>query len=219
MKLKRIFKISIINTIRMNFHYFGIKGIIHPYILASRNLKISKLAGQIDLNKRSKIGSIQIGFLEVGIFDFKYQRSIWQNSGKIRFEGTAILGQGTKICNSGNLTFGNNFTITANSSIICHKKIDIGENVLISWDSIIMDTDFHKIFNKNDPKTQLNQPAAITIGNNVWLGCRTAILKGSIVSDDSVIAAGSTISKAFYDKNIILGNTNSIIKKDIIWTK
>ena len=57
----------------------------------------------------------------------------------------------------GNFIFGNDFTTTAKCNIICEKKISFGDDVLISWDTLFMDNDFHKIFNK-DGDTVVNQP-------------------------------------------------------------
>ncbi len=50
MDLKKIKEISIVNTIRMNLFYFGIKSLIHPIILASKNVKINKLSGSVKVN-------------------------------------------------------------------------------------------------------------------------------------------------------------------------
>ena len=45
----------------------------------------------------------------------------------------------------GKLIFGDNSEITAESVIVFYKEIIFGENCLISWDNLIMDTDLHRI--------------------------------------------------------------------------
>ena len=44
---RKIFQIGILNTVRMNLYYFGWKGVLHAYIIASRSLKITELKGVI----------------------------------------------------------------------------------------------------------------------------------------------------------------------------
>ena len=46
---------------------------------------------------------------------------------------------------------------------------------------------------KNDMKKFIRKE--ITIGNNVWIGANTIILKGVKIGDNVVIAAGSIINK------------------------
>ena len=78
-----------------------------------------------------------------------------------------------------------------------------------------MDTDFHNIKN-NETSEIINFDKEITIGNNVWIGCRCLILKGVSIPNRSVIEAGSTISKTFYANNTIISN-NIILKTNVDW--
>ena len=48
------------------------------------------------------------------------------------------------------IVFGDNFCVTANSAIVCVSNINFGSNVLLSWDILILDTDFHKIYSIDD---------------------------------------------------------------------
>ena len=216
MKISRLSKIGIFNTIRLNYHYFGLDGIRHLYFLASRNLKILSCKGSVIANCPMSRGMIQIGFNDVTIFDKKYERSIWKNDGNIYLDGHVTIGHGGRISNSGNIYFGKNFILNANSTIACQNEIRFGADNLVSWDCLIMDTDFHKIM-PISRDTVLNAPKRISIGNHVWIGCRTTILKGSSVKDNSVIAAGSIITSDFDENNIIIGGVNRVLNKNITW--
>jgi len=63
-----------------------------------------------------------------------------------------------------------------------------------------MDTDFHCIESNDNPGKTINEDRAILIGDRVWIGCRTTILKGTEIAADSIIAAGSIIAGRL-DKN------------------
>ncbi len=71
-------------------------------------------------------------------------KGIGRINGIINFNGRRNIGHGSKISvgKDGILTFGQNFNITAESSIVCYNNISFGNNCLLSWDILIMDTDF-----------------------------------------------------------------------------
>lgn len=72
---------------------------------------------------------------------------------------------------TGILEIGEDFNITAETTIVAFTKIQFGNNCLLSWDVLIMDTDFHKI--KNEHGAILNNPEPNIIGDKVWIGCRS----------------------------------------------
>ena len=105
--------------------------------------------------------------------------------------------------------------MSGNSSIICQKDISFGNDCLLSWDILVMDSDFHKILNRQDET--VNAPSPIRIGNHVWIGCRSSILKGVQIANHTVIAAGAVITKTLPDAHSIYGGNNLKLKSDIDW--
>ncbi|MGZ4106010.1 MAG: DapH/DapD/GlmU-related protein, partial [Tumebacillaceae bacterium] len=79
------------------------------------------------------------------------------------------------------------------------------------WDVQLMDTDFHRI-SANAVNTK-----KITIGNNVWIGCRVMILKGVTIGDGAVIAAGSVITKDVPPYTVVGGNPARVLKENVNW--
>lgn len=154
-KVLRLLEISLINTIRMNWFYFGWKGVLGGYIIAAKNLKILRLDGSLNFTTCPYRGILQIGFSSNGIFDKKYERSMWGNTGSINIGGTVKLLQGARLLNSGVITFSGNYSM-GNSAIVCANEILFGEDVLVSWDDLIMDCDFHKIYNDKFEQKQVN---------------------------------------------------------------
>ena len=216
-KMKRLLKTSIIKTLLFNKAYFGWRGVLHCYALVSKNVKLAQLGGEIISNVPLHMGSIHIGFPNVGIVDHKYQRGIWNNSGRILLNGRISLGSGMRLSNSGEIEFGDRFNLNANSAIVCQKRIKFGDGVLISWDVLIMDTDFHKIYNDGDIQTQINPPKDIIIGDNVWIGCRCFIAKGCVIPKGCVVAAQSKLTGIAEKQSIIIGDRMQIIRRDITW--
>jgi acetyltransferase-like isoleucine patch superfamily enzyme len=160
---------------------------------------------------------IHIG-IEHSIVDRKYTRTIFEIKGKIEFQGNARIGCGSIIYvwETGYLTIGKEFRNSSKTTILCVKNIVFGNNCLLSWDILIMDTDFHNI--RNDNNQIINNANDIIIGNDVWICCRSLILKGAMIKDGSVIGANTTVSKKLENMNsIYVGNPPKCIKQNIKW--
>lgn len=79
-----------------------------------------------------------------------------------------------------------------------------------------MDTDSHTILDMQ--KNKINENKEIIIGDHVWIGCRSIILKGTKIPDNSIIGAGSLVTKELQNENTIFtGNPIKAIKSDISW--
>lgn len=109
------------------------------------------------------------------------------------------------------LALGSGF-LNNNGKIICFDKITIGDNVKISEDVIIRDSDNHTIKYDGYEKTQ-----PIFIGNHVWIGMRAMILKGVTIGDGAIVAAGAIVTKDVPPKCLVGGVPAKIIKENIEW--
>ncbi len=219
--LKKIFHLlSTINlkTLYFNFKYLPFATAIKFPVFVSRNYILKKCEGRIDIVGPKHGGMIRLGYGNVGIFDKSRSKGIWECSGIVRFEGRSFLGHGSKISvgPEGELTFGNDVSITAESSIVCFKKIDIGSESLISWQVTIMDTDFHTVYNASGECVNGNKE--VIIGKHVWIGTRCTILKGSEIADNSVIAACTLVSGLLSSPNCVYGGQPAkMIKENTSW--
>jgi len=190
-------------TLYFNIRYFGVDGLKFPVIL-SHKVKLKSCKGEIKIKGRLKKGMFIWGYTGIPIATMK-EISVWNNLGTVILKGFVNLGVGTKIYvgKGAELSLGNNFEITANSAIICEKKIEFGDDCLISWDVQIMDTDAHSVIS-SDTGVQKNMSRPIRIGNHVWVGLGVLILKGAEVPNNCVIAARSVIRSIYTEENAII---------------
>lgn len=208
--------LGFLKTVYINFKCLNFSDAIKLPIFLSHRVSLRSLRGTIAIESPIKTGMIRIGFGNVGIFDKRRSRTLFKNNGKITFKGTANIGHGSKFDIGGELFIGNNFSITAESSIICSKKIVIDDDCLMSWENLIMDTDFHKI--KDQDGNVINEKREISIGKKVWIGCRCTILKGTQIGDGVVVAANSCLHGIVKGENqIVGGRPTKVLKENISW--
>ena len=209
--------ISLYNTIRLNYRYQKLRGVLKCPILCARGVKIECLTGNIYI-RNNRFGGIKIGYGE-GIFGRGQKKGIIELKGEIQFRGSAFIGAGSKVCvmEKGTLILGNEFTINGPSTIICKNIIEFGNECLLSWDILIMDTDFHKILSIGERHKE-NEP--VRVGNHVWIGCRCTILKGVEIPSDCIISASSKVVSKLKESNCIYSvNPAKLICKDINWER
>lgn len=87
------------------------------------------------------------------------------------------------------LRIGNGTYLNRNTVVVAEKLVNIGRDCRISWDVVIMDSDLHPIFGR----PMKDQP--VIIGDRVWIGCRSIIVKGVHIGSGAMVAAGSVVTK------------------------
>ena len=207
---------SIPKTLCFNLHYFPLKTALKLPVVVSHRTYLRELHGKVELPEKVETAMVKIGFGDVGHYDRKRSRGIWQVSGTVTFGGKASIGHGSKLSVRGNLKFGADFFMTAESTIVCAKEITFGKECLLSWDVLIMDTDEHPLYNKENERINPDKP--IIVGDHVWIGCKCVLLKGAEVPDNTVVAAGTLLTSSFAGEHqVIGGNPPAVIKSDIRW--
>jgi acetyltransferase-like isoleucine patch superfamily enzyme len=114
----------------------------------------------------------------------------------------------------GAIIIGNNVGIS-NSAITSKARIEIGDNTLIGSNCIIIDSDFHSIdYNDRREIPDKNiKSKPVLIGNDVFIGARSIILKGVTIGNGCLIGAGSVVTKNVPDNEMWGGNPACFVKK------
>lgn len=118
---------------------------------------------------------------------------------RLNMRGSARI----RVRNAAVLRIGNNVSININNMIACHESITIGNDVQFSPNVQIYDHD-HDYNVKNGVIAGKYKTAPVEIGNNVWIGANTIILKGVHIGNNSVIAAGSVVNKDIPDNTLFI---------------
>ncbi len=104
----------------------------------------------------------------------------------------------------------------SNTTIVATKHIRFGSNVMIGGGTFIVDSDFHSMDYNNwgTPNDEfLMKRQDVIIGNNVFIGMNSIILKGVSIGDGAIIAAGAVVSKSIPANEIWGGNPAKFISK------
>lgn len=135
---------------------------------------------------------------------------------KIIFKGSANFSSGTQIICSGVINVGNDFYCNSNCIINAGDSITFGNHVLMGWNVTVLDGDGHAIISEGKVG---NKYEPVIINDHVWIASEAAVLKGSIIKKNSVIAFGALVSKDYPDDGLLIGGFNKVLKRNIDWEK
>lgn len=112
--------------------------------------------------------------------------------------------------NFGTLSIGDHVLITPGIHIVCSDRVEIGDNVMLASHVYISDSDWHDIY---DRTAAPGDHAPVILENNVWVGIGSKILKGVTIGENTIIGAGSVVTKSIGANVIAAGNPAKIIGK------
>ena len=109
----------------------------------------------------------------------------------------------------GHLEIGENVFINYGSSLVSSAHVKIGNDCLIGTHVMVMDCDFHRVEDKAWDTTG----APVVLEDRVWLCNRSIVLKGVTIGHDSVVAAGSVVTRDVPPRTVVAGNPARVVRQ------
>lgn len=197
--------LSIPKTLYFNFRCLKFREALRLPIFISykvRLLKLNRRVIEIDESDRSPF-MVKIGFNGTDEVASR-KSSINLESGKLLFKGNCVIAEGCSIgvSNGGTLEFGCGFSANKNFFISCNDHVSFGDDVMIGWNVTFFDANGHPIYKDGVLK---DNTKPISIGDHVWIGSESHILKGANIPNSSIIAYGSLVSSKLKEEAAIYG--------------
>lgn len=111
---------------------------------------------------------------------------------------TPIIGEGVKLLGLGTL-------------IDCQDQVTIGDYSFVGHGVMIL-TSWHDYYCKGIDRQEKIYTKPVTIGKGVWIASGAIILPGVSIGDDSVIGAGSIVTKDVPPNQLWAGNPAKKLK-------
>jgi len=89
-------------------------------------------------------------------------------------------------------------------------SISIGDSCMMASSAYITDADWHGIHDRTD---YIGKTAPISIGNNVWIGDSAIVCKGVTIGDNSIIGAGSVVTRDIPANTVAVGNPAAVVRE------
>ena len=128
----------------------------------------------------------------------------------------------------GNVVPCENITINIGKNITCvdttilayqnNVPITIGDNCLFSKNVVIRSGELPHIIYDTTTGQNLDNSNGISIGDHVWVGENTFIMKKAKLSNNSIVGSASVVTRKFEEENVVIaGNPAEIRRRNINW--
>lgn len=126
--------------------------------------------------------------------------------------GETFLIEQPFVCDQGyNIEIGDNFYCNHNAVMLDAAKITFGDYVFIAPNCGFYTAGHALDVEQRNQGLEIAYP--ITVGNNVWIGGGVSVIPGVSIGDDTVIAAGSVVTKDIPSGVIAAGNPCRVIRE------
>ena len=119
----------------------------------------------------------------------------------------------TERVNDGYINVGKNVYIGTGTTLFGHKGLEIGDDCLLAQNITL--TPYSHIFDNPDEiiYSQGGHCEKVTIGKDVYIGMRAAVMYSGNIGDGSVIGAGSVVVKPIPPYSVAVGCPAKVIKE------
>ncbi|WP_080904081.1 sugar O-acetyltransferase [Parabacteroides sp. Marseille-P3160] len=109
-----------------------------------------------------------------------------------------------------NIEIGENLFININCIILDEAKVILGDNVFIAPGCGFYTAGHPLDAERRNKGLEFAYP--ISIGNNVWIGAHVCVLPGVTIGDNTVIGAGSIVTKSIPSNVLAVGNPCKVVR-------
>ena len=106
---------------------------------------------------------------------------------------------------------GNYVYANFNLTLVDDGNIDIGDNVMFAPNVIVITATHPVLPALREKGLQFN--VDVKICNNVWIGAGAIIMPGITVGENSVVGAGSVVTKDVPPNTVVVGNPARVLRK------
>lgn len=125
-----------------------------------------------------------------------------------------------KATEGGRIDFGDGGYCNTGTSFFCSSGISIGNGLLTGWNCTIKDNDGHQMLDEAFGKA-FPERVNINIGEHVWLGAHSSVLKGSDIPNGCVVGWGSLVTqsstRSAQTADVLAGTPARVIKSGVSW--
>jgi acetyltransferase-like isoleucine patch superfamily enzyme len=113
------------------------------------------------------------------------------------------------------LIIGNRVSLNYRGVISVRDSVRIGDDTLIAGEVAIFDNTNHpvsparRLARETPSRAEIDR---VVIGQNVWIGLRCTIMRGVVIGDNSIVAAGAVVTKSVPPNTVVAGNPAVVIK-------
>lgn len=192
-KNKRLLR-ALIPSIIFNFRYLPFKQALKLPIIVYKMRCLSQKGSIIIDNKNIYTGMIQLGFPRAATYP--NNGITWRNKGKVIFKGSCRIGNDCYVIvgKQGILTFGDDFKANAGIKIVSECSITFGSHTRFGWGGIMMDTNFHPLYDMEKKKFK-KAFSPIIIGDYNWFGLQCYVMHGVHTPERCIFGARSIVTR------------------------
>lgn len=205
-----VLRTNLPKTIVFNFRMFPFQVARKLPVVFMGKVNTSGSTGMITFTDPVHTGMLILGEMSDELCSYKRSSSM-----RFKVAGNLVVGDHVHIRGGGvfNIGAGGVMTVGADSlinsycRIWCMNKISIGKNSRLSWDCQLFDSNFHYMV--DDEGYTRNCHGQVSIGDNVWIGNRVTINKGTNLPNYTIVGSGSFVNRDFteYGERCVVGGS------------
>lgn len=117
-----------------------------------------------------------------------------------------------KVAKDASLVIGDNVGIGNRCHIVCHKYIEIGAGSILAPNVLVYDHN-HRFDATSGVYQREFDDGEVIIGKHCWIGAGCIILKDVHIGDNTIIGAGSVVTRNIPARCIAVGSPAKVIKQ------